>query len=89
MVLLDCEVAWYGDPVFDAAFLLNHLLLKALYHAPHDAGLASMVQAFWKYYISTVRDAFDSATLEPPGDTAAVDAYAGPGRWQIARGIFE
>src|SRR5688572_20756652 len=32
-VLLDAETAWYGDPAFDAAFLLNHLLLKSL-HVP-------------------------------------------------------
>ena len=25
----DAECAWYGDPAFDAAFCLNHLLLKA------------------------------------------------------------
>jgi hypothetical protein len=34
MVILDCEVAWYGDPAFDLAFLCNHFLLKSLYHAP-------------------------------------------------------
>lgn len=28
-VLLDAECAWYGDPAFDVAFCLNHLLLKA------------------------------------------------------------
>lgn len=28
-VFLDAECAWYGDPAFDIAFLLNHLLLKA------------------------------------------------------------
>lgn len=28
-VLLDAECAWYGDPAFDLAFCLNHLLLKA------------------------------------------------------------
>ena len=27
-VLLDAECAWYGDPAFDLAFCLNHLLLK-------------------------------------------------------------
>ena len=32
-VLLDAECAWYGDPAFDAAFCLNHLLLKAV-HMP-------------------------------------------------------
>jgi tRNA A-37 threonylcarbamoyl transferase component Bud32 len=30
-VLLDAECAWYGDPAFDAAFCLNHLLLKAVH----------------------------------------------------------
>ena len=28
-VFLDAECAWYGDPAFDLAFCLNHLLLKA------------------------------------------------------------
>jgi aminoglycoside phosphotransferase (APT) family kinase protein len=27
-VILDAECAWYGDPAFDLAFMLNHLLLK-------------------------------------------------------------
>jgi aminoglycoside phosphotransferase (APT) family kinase protein len=31
-VFLDAECAWYGDPAFDAAFCLNHLLLKCLHH---------------------------------------------------------
>ena len=50
MVLLDCEVAWYGDPAFDCAFLLNHFFLKALYHAPQAVGLDRMVAAFWRQY---------------------------------------
>ncbi len=29
-VFLDAETAWYGDPAFDLAFCLNHLLLKQL-----------------------------------------------------------
>jgi len=29
-VLLDAECAWYGDPAFDVAFCLTHLLLKCL-----------------------------------------------------------
>jgi aminoglycoside phosphotransferase (APT) family kinase protein len=28
-VVLDAECAWYGDPAFDLAFLLNHLVLKS------------------------------------------------------------
>ncbi len=29
-VFLDAEAAWYGDPAFDLAFCLNHLLLKCV-----------------------------------------------------------
>lgn len=29
--LLDAECAWYGDPAFDLAFCLNHLLLKCIW----------------------------------------------------------
>ena len=32
-MLLDAECAWYGDPAFDAAFCLNHLVLKSI-HLP-------------------------------------------------------
>jgi aminoglycoside phosphotransferase (APT) family kinase protein len=61
MVLLDCEVAWYGDPAFDLAFLLNHFFLKALRHAPRDAGLRPMIEGFWRGY-QAVRP---SPELEP------------------------
>jgi aminoglycoside phosphotransferase (APT) family kinase protein len=30
-VILDAECAWWGDPAFDLAFCLNHLLLKCLW----------------------------------------------------------
>jgi len=30
-VVLDAECAWYGDPAFDLAFVLNHLLLKGVW----------------------------------------------------------
>jgi aminoglycoside phosphotransferase (APT) family kinase protein len=32
-IFLDAECAWYGDPAFDIAFCLNHLLLKCLWVA--------------------------------------------------------
>ena len=50
MVILDCEVAWYGDPAFDLAFLLNHFFLKALLHLPCNVGMKSMVSEFWEAY---------------------------------------
>jgi tRNA A-37 threonylcarbamoyl transferase component Bud32 len=35
-VLLDAECAWYGDPAFDVAFCINHLLIKSI-KLPHQA----------------------------------------------------
>jgi fructosamine-3-kinase len=43
-VLLDAECAWWGDPAFDLAFCLNHLLLKAFLAPP--AALAAAFVAF-------------------------------------------
>ena len=41
-VFLDAECAWWGDPAFDIAFCLNHMLLKCLWNpAATDAFLAS------------------------------------------------
>jgi aminoglycoside phosphotransferase (APT) family kinase protein len=37
-VFLDAECAWYGDPAFDLAFCLNHLLLKCLWNRPAADG---------------------------------------------------
>lgn len=40
-VFLDAECAWYGDPAFDLAFCLNHLLLKCVWRpASRNAYLA-------------------------------------------------
>ncbi len=38
-VLLDAECGWFGDPAFDVAFCLNHLLLKAVVLPDHTAEL--------------------------------------------------
>ena len=54
-VLLDAECAWWGDPVFDLAFCLNHLLLKRAWR-PHWTNRYQ--QAF-----STLLDAYRSAVL--------------------------
>ena len=49
-VFLDAECAWYGDPAFDLAFCLNHLLLKCLW-VPEavDDFLASFESLFDAY----------------------------------------
>jgi aminoglycoside phosphotransferase (APT) family kinase protein len=63
MVLLDCEVAWYGDPAFDVAFCLNHLFLKSLHHAPRCLGIERMIAAFWSAY-TRVRRRVNSRYVE-------------------------
>lgn len=49
-VFIDAECAWYGDPAFDLAFCLNHLLLKCLWtpRAARDflAGFDAMVETY-------------------------------------------
>ncbi len=50
IMILDCEVAWFGDPSFDLAFLLNHLHLKGLHHAPEDRGFAELPAAATEAY---------------------------------------
>jgi len=50
LVLLDCEVAWYGDPAFDLAFLLCHLLLKSLYHAPRNVHMDQIMDGVIETY---------------------------------------
>ena len=48
--LLDFEVVHYGNPVFDLAFMLNHLMLKSV----HNAGIRNMyfhaARSFWQGY---------------------------------------
>ena len=50
IVLLDAEVGWFGDPVFDTAFLLNHLFLKALLHANAPDAMIGLARIFWTAY---------------------------------------
>lgn len=60
MVILDCEVAWYGDPVFDLAFLLNHFMLKALHLQDSAAEFMEMATVILTTYFSILNDAVDS-----------------------------
>ncbi len=49
--LLDFEVAHLGNPVFDPAFMLNHLTLKAI-HRPRLAGeYNAAARSFWSAYL--------------------------------------
>jgi len=50
LVILDCEVAWYGDPGFDVAFLLTHLMIKALHIEAYRDAFLSLVGVTWESY---------------------------------------
>jgi tRNA A-37 threonylcarbamoyl transferase component Bud32 len=71
-VFIDAECAWYGDPAFDLAFCLNHLLLKCLaVPAATDAFMTSF-DALAGAYLSGV-------TAEPPAAIEARAAHLLPG----------
>ena len=53
-VFLDAECAWYGDPAFDLAFCLNHLLLKCLWVPRAKAALLECFDGLASSYLSSV-----------------------------------
>ena len=62
-LFLDAECAWYGDPAFDLAFCLNHLLLKCLWtRSATDQFLRSFDVLADEYLSAATWDAH--ATLE-------------------------
>jgi len=54
-VILDAECAWFGDPAFDLAFVLNHLLLKSAWQPPRSASYRAMAEALVAAYGDRVR----------------------------------
>ena len=57
-LLLDAECAWYGDPAFDVAFCLTHLLLKCLWRPAYAPGYLACFDEFVVAYLA-------AATWEP------------------------
>ena len=53
-VFLDAECAWYGDPAFDLAFCLNHLLLKGVWVPQAKAAFLRCYDALSTAYLSRV-----------------------------------
>ena len=56
MMILDCEVAWFGDAAFDVAFLLNHLVVKSLHVTSHRESCLKMVAIAWRAYRSEMAE---------------------------------
>ncbi len=53
-VFLDAECAWWGDPAFDLAFCLNHLLLKCLWTPAARDGFLACFDALAEFYLTEV-----------------------------------
>ena len=53
-IFLDAECAWYGDPAFDLAFCLNHLLLKCLWTPSATAAFLRSFDALAETYLAGV-----------------------------------
>jgi aminoglycoside phosphotransferase (APT) family kinase protein len=71
-VFLDAECAWYGDPAFDLAFCLNHLLLKCLWR-PHWA------ERYLSCFESLQSAYLDAADWEPRDELESRTARLLPG----------
>jgi aminoglycoside phosphotransferase (APT) family kinase protein len=78
-VFLDAECAWHGDPAFDVAFCLNHLLLKCIPLADRTDALLNAFGEFTSNYIPRIdwEDATEMesrcATLLPALTLARID----------------
>lgn len=78
-VFLDAECACIGDPAFDIAFCLNHMLLKCLWNPAARDGFHACFEAMAKAYLAEVdwepADATEqrAATLLPGLFLARVD----------------
>jgi aminoglycoside phosphotransferase (APT) family kinase protein len=71
-VFLDAECAWWGDPAFDLAFCLNHLLLKCLWVPAAQTGFLACFETMAATYLAGV-------TWEDPAALEKRSAHLLPG----------
>ncbi len=69
--LIDFEVIHWGDPAFDAGFLVNHLFLKSLHRPNFAARYFAAVREFWAALAAGLGDAdlpaFEAFTIRHLG----------------------
>jgi 5-methylthioribose kinase len=53
-IFIDAECAWHGDPAFDAAFCLNHLLLKCVWRPQHARAYLTAFNRWVEVYLDAV-----------------------------------
>lgn len=62
-IFLDAECAWYGDPAFDLAFCLNHLLLKCLWTPSARSGFKACFNSLCRAYENETVGMTDKSVL--------------------------
>jgi aminoglycoside phosphotransferase (APT) family kinase protein len=81
-LLIDAECAWFGDPAFDVAFCVNHLLIKSILLPERlsdlVAGARSLARAHFRHVDWEARGPFESrvASLLPALALARVDGMS-------------
>lgn len=65
--ILDFEVAHWGDPAFDTAFMLNHLFIKSVYNQRKFGEYIGAVRSFWKGYCSACNWDIEQQTVTELG----------------------
>ena len=67
VTVIDFEVIHFGDPAFDTAFLLNHLLLKSFHKPDCRTGYLALAEHYWNVLNAIMTDTNDwleAATLQ-------------------------
>lgn len=83
--VIDWEVAHFGDPHFDVALLITHLVCKSLHHPVHAAQLGGAAQALLDSYLTAaplVRRLFDEPYLVSQIGCLLLARLDGPSRAQ-------
>lgn len=63
-VFLDAECAWFGDPAFDLAFCLNHLLLKCLWTPAARPGFRACFESLCQSYTTETATMADKGIIQ-------------------------
>ena len=82
-VFLDAECAWWGDPAFDLAFCLNHLLLKCLWNPAARTRVPRLLRRA-RRTLSARRRLGAAGSARATRGSAAARAPAGTRRRQVA-----
>lgn len=69
VMAIDFEVIHFGDPSFDLAFMLNHLLLKSFYRPQWADLYKEAANRFWQVFVAEApaADWWDQATVQHLG----------------------